>query len=65
MIFSILGVTLGIVIWLLSGASLAALKQKNAEDDFEARLQNQNMNQNMYMNQPQNMNASSNDMFQQ
>ena len=62
LIFAILGVTLGLIIWILSGASLSALKQKNAEDDFEARLQKQNqtpnMNQNMYTNQTPDMNQN-------
>ena len=77
LIFAILGVTLGLIIWILSGASLSALKQKNAEDDFEARLQKQNqtpnMNQNMYTNQTPDMNqnmytnqnTSSDNTFQQ
>ena len=39
LLFSILGLTLGIVIWILCGASLNKLKQKDAEEDFEAKLQ--------------------------
>ena len=39
LIFSILGLTLGIIIWILCGISLKTLKQKDAEDTFEAKLQ--------------------------
>ncbi len=39
LVFAILGVTLGIIVWVLCGASLTKLKQKVAEDDFEAQLQ--------------------------
>ena len=41
LIFSLIGAMLGIVIWVLCGLSLNKLKQKKAEDQFEAQLQNE------------------------
>lgn len=41
LIFSLIGAMLGIVIWILCGLSLNKLKQKKAEDHFEAQLQNE------------------------
>ena len=32
---------MGLVIWILCGISLNKLKQKKAEDQFEAQLQNE------------------------
>ena len=62
LIFAVFDGVFGLIIWILSGASLSALKQKNAEDDFEARLQKQNhtpnMNQNIYTNQTPDMNQN-------
>lgn len=41
LVFSILGLMIGLVIWILCGISLNKLKQKKAEDQFEAQLQNE------------------------
>lgn len=37
--FAVLGMMAGIIVWILCGASLNKLKQKDAEEDFEAKLQ--------------------------
>lgn len=39
LIFSILGIMIGLIVWILSGVSLTKLNQTGAENDFEARLQ--------------------------
>lgn len=41
LIFSLIGAMIGLVIWILCGISLNKLKQKKAEDQFEAQLQNE------------------------
>lgn len=41
LVFSILGLMFGLVIWILCGISLNKLKQKKAEDQFESQLQNE------------------------
>lgn len=41
LIFSLIGAMIGLVIWILCGLSLNKLKQKKAEDQFEAQLQNE------------------------
>lgn len=41
LVFSILGLMIGLVIWILCGISLNKLKQKKAEDQFESQLQNE------------------------
>lgn len=38
LLFSITGLMLGIIVWVLSGISLKSLKQKDAEEDFKAQL---------------------------
>ena len=62
LIFAVFDGVFGLIIWILTGSSLSALKQKDAEDDFEARLQKQNhtpnMNQNIYTNQTPDMNQN-------
>lgn len=39
--FVILGIMAGIIVWILSGASLNQLKKNDAENDFEARIKNE------------------------
>ena len=47
LVFSIIGMMLGLVVWILCGISIQKLSQKKAEDNFEAQLQNE-VNPNTY-----------------
>ena len=47
LVFSIIGMMLGLVVWILCGISIQKLSQKKAEDNFEAQLQNE-VNTNAY-----------------